>query len=54
MEYVVIKRDQLSDLSAEVTELLNQGWKLQGGVAVAEETIINSKRSIFIQAIMKD
>lgn len=54
MEYVIISRYFLKDLSDEVNVWLNQGWKLQGGVAAAEETIKNSKRLIFIQAIVKE
>jgi len=37
MQYKVIKKLDSDTLEHEIEELLNQGWQLQGGVAVSQK-----------------
>ena len=49
MEYIVISSDSLEGLSKLVHEYIDNGWRLQGGVAVAVVYSIG-----FYQAMVRD
>jgi hypothetical protein len=49
MKYKVVKQVSLARLEEEVSELINGGWQLQGGVAAT----VDSGGTIFYQAMTK-
>ena len=40
--YKILESSNLEDLEEQVNEKINQGWKLQGGVAVTEFRFIQA------------
>ena len=51
MKYIVVINWKLEAFEKEVTILLEQGWKLQGGVAVTTST---GNEKVFCQALTKE
>lgn len=49
-KYEIIVRNLDTDLSAAVSERINQGWQLQGGVSVSFNIL---GQSVFAQAVAK-
>jgi len=52
MEYTVVKEHNREELIRKVVELMKQGWKPQGGIAVAAIAPI-AEIFIFCQAMLK-
>lgn len=50
MKYKIVDENYSFDLEVEVTKLLNQGWKLAGGVSIS--TFYSVMR--FTQALVKE
>lgn len=49
MDYTVISQNSLDELIKDVRELLNQGWKCQGGV----NNLTQGTYKVFYQAMVK-
>lgn len=50
MEYFVVEETSSEDLAEMVNEMLQEGWKLQGGVSVAFDRAYR----YFCQALIKE
>lgn len=54
MKYIILKEQFASDLERIVNEHLAKGWKLQGGVSVAEVCTPGASRyTTFAQAMVR-
>lgn len=58
MEYKIIETTDSTDLNRQVTEHLQQGWQLHGGVAIAvyvteDRDGYTCVRAVYVQALVK-
>jgi mannose/cellobiose epimerase-like protein (N-acyl-D-glucosamine 2-epimerase family) len=54
MQYQVISDKLLDALVELVNDALDDGWKLQGGVAISSSTDQGHTRKLFAQAMIKE
>ena len=54
MQYQVISDKDLEALVELVNDALDDGWKLQGGVAISSSTDQGYTRELFAQAMIKE
>ena len=54
MQYQVIDADDVKALVELVNDALEDGWKLQGGVAVSNSTDQGYTRELYAQAMIKE
>lgn len=52
MRYIVLESDNLMALTSQVTQHLNKGWALQGGVAVTRQIFTGSSVSVLYAQAM--
>ena len=50
MKYIVVQTSSANELTSMVNEMLQQGWKLQGGMSVAGD----GGYRFFCQAMIKE